>query len=167
MMKQISDIRRLILVMCVLCVGMIAFTSCDDSDDYGVKLPIYTDVVMTSNGQVVDPSSVPLGQRINLTLQQKRKAQNIYEFEYSWTCTPDVEGMQAQVRTNNNEDVSNGFTANTAGSYILSVRVAYKFAGNDAPKEPETGDNSLIDVAYSLGGDLYGYATITKRFTVK
>lgn len=158
--------KKLILAICVLCVGMIAFTSCDDSDDYGVKLPIYTDVVMTNNGQVVNPSAVPVGQRINLTLQQGRKAQNIYEFEYNWSCTPEVEGLVVQNRSNKNNDIGNGFTAKTAGTYILTIKVRYKFSGNDAPDEPDTSGNSLIDVAYSLGGALYANATITKRFTV-
>lgn len=157
--------KKVISALCVLCVGIVALTSCDDADDYGVKLPIYSDVVMTSNGQVINPSSVPVGQRINLTLQQSRKAQNIYEFEYNWSCTPDVEGLVAQNRSNSNNDVSNGLTATATGSYILTIRVAYKFAGNDAPNEPDTSGNPLIDVAYSTGGDLYGYATITKRFT--
>lgn len=159
--------KKLISMVCVLCVSMIALTSCDDSDDYGVKLPTYTDVVMTCNGQVVNPASVPVGQRINLMLQHGRKAQNIYDFTYTWTCEPAVEGLTPQMRSNNNNDVSNGMTITSPGTYNLTIRVAYKFAGNDSPDVPNTSDNSLIDVVYTVGGDLYGYATIRKQFTAR
>lgn len=151
----------------LLCLCLMAFTSCDNSDDYGVKLPIYQDVVMTVGGQVIDPAAVPVGQRVNLTLQQSRKARNIYQFEYNWSCVPEVEGLTPQVRSNSNQDTANGLTATQAGTYILTIRVAYKFAGNDAPDEPDTSDNTLINVNYSTGGDLYGYATITKTFTAR
>lgn len=159
--------KKLISMVCVLCVSMIALTSCDDSDDYGVKLPTYTDVVMTCNGQVVNPASVPVGQRINLMLTHERKAQNIYLFTYTWTCEPAVEGLNPQVRSNNCNDVPNGMTITSPGTYTLTIKVKYDFSGNDAPDVPDTSDKSLIDVAYDQPGYLWSYATIRKQFTAR
>lgn len=158
--------KNLFMLFALLASGVFV-CSCDSDDNYSVSLPVYQDVVFTQGGVQVSSRNIAVGRPVTATLVQGKKGDGIYRYSYLWSSDDANSGLVvfSQDKTDNS-DVSCTFTPAVAGSYVLTVEVDYNYSGNKAPKAPkcEIADGTVV---YSVAGDLYGKATITKNITVK
>lgn len=154
------------IISLFMLAGMLLMWSCSEDERSSATMPQYSDVEFSVGDKVVSYRSVPVGEKVTVTLVTSKKASNVYRYDYTWTCRG-VSDLTPTSAILTSADATNSFTATEPGDYTMTITVkCYNGADGDVKEAKTVQLPSGCTITYSPGV-LYSNITVSKPFTVK
>lgn len=135
-------------------VGLFALSSCGDDKEY-LSLPVFELGISSDN--------IKVGDNVVVTLTNKNNPGNLRYNSYSWSCTPEVDGLQSSTPNTNNS-----FTPLSRGKHTIKVSIDItNFADG---KTSDTGKTVIVGETtntYNSVSTLKTKMTVSRTIIVK
>ncbi len=144
--------KKSIFTLFVALVAVTTITSCDDDDKSYLTLPVYE--------MSFSSSDIHVGDEVTVSLNVRNSPKGASISSYTWSCSPEVDGLTTNASTNNS------FTALQSGTHEMTVAVSVKnYADGKSSDSGKTVTSGNTENLYTVS-TLYSTVTVTCSFTV-